>query len=232
MKKLKENVLDNPAWEALNSVHAQFALGNANAKRYKSEVLPFTGCEDGSMVTLDPFIEAGESFFIIGDELPVMPSGCTIELELPCAQMLLRKPFAEIQSPGNSVVIEQMNASNAEEMHDLITAVQPGYYNKNTHMLGSYFGIRDGGRLVAMAGERMRINGFSELSAICTLPGYTGRGFAQQLIAKLCNLHASQNVVSFLHVALANQRAIQLYQHLGFEERRTIMFRRIRKSNS
>src|SRR5206468_921875 len=105
---------------------------------------------------------------------------------------------------------------------------QPGYYNTGTRLLGSYLGIRQEGRLVAMAGERMRLPGFSELSAICTLAGYTGRGYAQQLIAQLCHLHTKNNIVSFLHVALTNQRAIALYEHMVFFQRRTIIFRKMK----
>ena len=114
-------------------------------------------------------------------------------------------------------------------MYRLINQVQPGYYLRNTCQLGSYFGIRKNGKLVAMAGERMRLTGFSELSAICTLPGYTGLGYAQQLMQKLCRLHVAAGIVSFLHVTLSNQRAIRLYRHMGFEKRREIVFRKIQK---
>jgi len=226
---MNQTVLDNPAWEALNGPHSDFAEGTNAAKRYRKDILPFAACKDGekgSMISLDGFVAAGESFYIIGALLPVLPGGWKVEYELPCAQMILKEQLAATE---NSVVIEPLGDGNANEMFDLVNTVQPGYYNIGTRLLGSYFGIRQEGRLVAMAGERMRLNGFSELSAICTLPGYTGRGYAQQLIAQLCRLHSKNNIVSFLHVALTNQRAISLYKHMGFYERRTIIFRKIKK---
>lgn len=230
---MNQSVLDNPAWEALNSLHANFAYGTNEAKRYRYDVLPFTGCKDGekgSMITLDDFIARDESFYIIGEVLPVLPARWAVEYELPCAQMVLKKAGGIPPAvTGNAAVAEQLGGNNANEMFDLINTVQPGYYNTGTRLLGSYLGIRQEGRLVAMAGERMRLPGFSELSAICTLTGYTGRGYAQQLIAELCQLHAKNNIVSFLHVALTNQRAIGLYEHMGFYQRRTIIFRKMKK---
>jgi len=230
---MNQSVLDNPAWEALNSLHAHFAYGTNEAKRYRHDVLPFTACRNGdkgSMITLDDFIARDESFYIIGDRLPVLPASWLVEYELPCAQMVLKDAgVAQTAVKGNSAVIEALDGNNANEMFDLINTVQPGYYKTGTRLLGSYLGIRQEGRLVAMAGERMRLPGFSELSAICTLPNYTGRGYAQQLIAALCQLHEKNDIVSFLHVALTNQRAIGLYEHMGFYQRRTIVFRKMKK---
>lgn len=230
---MEASLLDNPAWSALTTAQAAFAAGTGNALRYAPGLLPFTACAgggNGSMLELEPFTERGEAFFIIGD-LPALPAGWTVELELPCAQMLLQtmlsvKPAARADMPA----LVQLGPADAAEMLALITSVQPGYYLRNTHLLGNYFGIRENGRLVAMAGERMRMTGYSELSAICTLPGYTGRGYAQQLMQRLCVEHAAAGIVSFLHVALTNQRAIGLYEHMGFRQRRRIVFRRIKKA--
>jgi ribosomal protein S18 acetylase RimI-like enzyme len=230
---MKNIVLDNPAWEALISQHAGFAQGADTAKRYRPGILPFTGCRnagEGSMKDLDPFINYGETFYIIGDDLPALPADWIIEHQLPCAQMLLKTPAVIQPKPADEpVIIEQLGEADAGEMFDLINSVQPGYYNADTRLLGTYYGIKEEGRLVAMAGERMRLTGFSELSAICTLPQYAGRGYAQKLITQLCHLHAKAGIISFLHVALSNHRAIRLYEHMGFEQRRTIIFRRIRK---
>ncbi|MEO5590996.1 MAG: GNAT family N-acetyltransferase [Chitinophagaceae bacterium] len=226
-------VLDNPAWEALISVHKGFAHGTENAKRYRHGILPFAGyskADRGSMEDLNGFTNRGEIFYIIGDYLPLLPADWVIEYELPCAQMLLNTPASiQLHTQDVSVSIEQLGEDDAAEMFNLISTVQPGYYNTDTRLLGTYYGIKEGNKLVAMAGERMRLTGFSELSAICTLAEYTGRGYAQKLITKLCNLHAKTGIISFLHVALSNHRAIRLYEHMGFTQRRTIIFRRIRK---
>jgi len=125
--------------------------------------------------------------------------------------------------------IELLGEANSAEMYDLISRIQPGYYNIDTRLLGNYYGIRQEGRLVAMAGERMRLTGFTELSAICTDPGYTGLGYAQLLIAHICDIHFREGINSMLHVALSNERAIRLYEHMGFRHRREISFWRCRK---
>jgi len=218
-------MLDNPAWWALNTLHKDFARGTDHAKRYRKGFLPFIACTD-TLDDLVPWIEPGEVFYIIG-RLPALPKGWTMEFELPCAQMVLS---ALPNSPLMGLPpIEILGPDNATEMFDLINSIQPGYYNINTRQLGNYYGIRQQGRLVAMAGERMQFPGFSELSAICTDPSYTGRGYAQHLITHICREQAASNITPFLHTALTNQRAIKLYEHLGFRRRREISFWRCKK---
>ncbi|HVI43913.1 MAG TPA: GNAT family N-acetyltransferase [Chitinophaga sp.] len=221
---MKETILDNPAWNALCSVQAGFATGTPQARRYRQDILPFIGFHstaDNSIQQLDQWINPGESFFIIGD-LPVLPQGWTIMNELPCAQMVL--DVVPLPVATKDVTVSLLSDADAADMLELINAVQPGYFNTNTRLLGNYYGIRVDRRLVAMAGERMRMTGFSELSAIVTLPGFTGRGYAQLLMQELIQYHAGNGVVSFLHVALTNERAIGLYEHMGFRHRRTISF--------
>jgi len=199
-------------------------------KRYAPGILPFVGfAPDGGPMELDPFITADESFYVIG-ELPPLPPHWTLELELPCAQLLAPDDLRGLPS-GTEIVVE-LGEADKEEMFRLITRVQPGYYHPDTRQLGDYFGIRKDGILVAMAGERMRMTGYSELSAVCTLPEYTGRGYAQQLMAHLCRRQAAAGITSFLHVAKVNQRALRLYEHLGFRYRRDIAFRRVRKEDA
>jgi len=171
-------------------------------------------------------IDAGEQFYVIG-ELPALPANWALESELPCAQLLAPDDPGALPKPVER--IEMLGPDDREEMFALIDAVQPGYYLPDTRQLGEYFGIRRDGRLVAMAGERMRLTGFCEISAVCTSPDYTGNGYAQQLIGHLCRRHAAAGTFSFLHVSLANARALRLYEHLGFRHRRDISFFRVRK---
>jgi ribosomal protein S18 acetylase RimI-like enzyme len=227
--KLKnmETALDNPAWWALDSYHASFAVGGDLAKRYQPGILPFAACHPASqdsVAALDPLIKGGESFYLIG-ELPTPPAGWVIEVELPCAQMI---GPAAITAPED-VPISLLGEADKEEMYDLITGVQPGYYNRDTLRLGTYYGIRMNGRLVAMAGERLRLKRYTELSAICTHTEYRGQQYAQRLIARLCRMHYTSGIIPFLHVATSNERAIRLYEYMGFTHRRQISFWRIRK---
>jgi len=227
LKNMK-TALDNPAWWALDSYHANFAIGGDLAKRYQPGILPFAACHpvgQDSVAALDPLINPGESFYLIG-ELPTPPAGWIVELELPCAQMI---GPAAITAPDD-VPLSLLGEADKEEMYDLITSAQPGYYNRDTLRLGTYYGIRMNGKLVAMAGERLRLKGYTELSAICTHPEYRGQQYAQRLIARLCQLHHAAGIAPFLHVAASNERAIRLYEYMGFTHRRQISFWRIRKT--
>ena len=222
-----ESLLDHPAWSALNTEQAAFAQGTAEAKRYRHEILPFSALAPGrDAADLDPLIMQGESFYLIGD-LPALPNHWTLEVELPCAQ-LIAPPSLTIPSAAQEEIV-LLGEVDKTEMFQLITRVQPGYYHPDSWQLGEYYGIRKDGRLVAMAGERMRLTGFSELSAVCTLPEYTGRGYAQHLMAQLCRRQRAAGITPFLHVSKANSRALRLYEHLGFHHRRDITFWRVKK---
>ncbi|MBS0029988.1 GNAT family N-acetyltransferase [Chitinophaga sp. 22321] len=227
---MKEIMLDNPAWGALTSEQASFAIGTDHAKRYQPGIVPFIACDDPQadhLAALDAWILPGETFYIIGD-LPALPQGWVLEHELPCAQMVLRSSMPPMMDE-EGITVSLLGEADATEMYDLINSLQPGYYNRDTRLLGTYYGIRLEGKLVAMAGERMRLTGFTELSAICTHKDYAGRGYAQRLINRLCRQQADAGIISYLHVSLANERAIRIYDHMGFEQRRTISFRRVRK---
>lgn len=227
---MKETILDNPAWGALTSEHAHFAQGAAQAKRYQRGIVPFVAVavtNDNSIAVLDAWIDGGESFYVIG-ELPPLPAGWVVENELPCAQMVLKTLPAPLPAADEEMIV-LLGPEDANDMYALINSIQPGYYNPDTRLLGNYYGIRQEGKLVAMAGERIRMTGFTELSAICTHPDFTGRGYAQKLITRLCHQQAGAGITSFLHVAVSNARAIRLYEHMGFEQRRVISFHRVKK---
>jgi ribosomal protein S18 acetylase RimI-like enzyme len=214
--------LDNPAWYALTETHASFALGNEAVKRYRPDIVAFAAhhftTTDRSTL-FDQLIQPGETFFIIGD-LPQLPAHYTLLVRLVCEQMVCTTP---IHVPVTAT-IEILSEANDDEMESLINLVQPGYYKRGTRLMGDYFGIRSEGRLVAITGERMRMNGFTEISAVVTHPDFAGRGFAKQLVAHVVNKNLEQGIVPFLHVAQSNERAVRLYQYLGFSSRRNIDF--------
>lgn len=221
--------LDNPAWWALTGVQQSFAIGTKHVKRYQRGTLPFAAYDletKESITVLDEFLEAGEVFFLIG-ELPPLPAHWTLLKELPCAQMINQ---AAVTPPEGEISIAHLTEVYSNEMYNLIQKVQPGYYEHNTHRLGSYYGIWQQDKLVAIAGERMRLEELTEISAICTDPEYTGRKYAQHLIAHLCNTNLTQGNISFLHVLETNQRAIGLYEYIGFTKRRTISFWQLKKT--
>lgn len=223
--------LDNPAWWALTGVQQSFAVGTTHAKRYHKGILPFAAWEAGheaSLQSLTQWLEPGEIFYLIG-ELPALPADFTMIKELTCVQMILQQ---KINLTPASFTISPLNASHRDEMFNLINKVQPGYYEKDTGRLGNYYGIWQQNQLVAIAGERMRLENLTEISAICTDPAYTGRQYAQYLIAHLCNTNLQMGNTPFLHVLQTNYRAIRLYEYLGFKQRRMIPFWQIEQKVS
>ena len=133
---------------------------------------------------------------------------------------MLRKPAdREIRE-----TITPLNQHFGKDLFQLVNLVQPGYFRPGTIELGAYYGIFKDGKLVAAAGERMKMNDYTEVSAIVTHPGYTGMGYAKQLIAYTVSQIQAQNKTAYLHVAETNTPAIHLYERLGFVTRRKISF--------
>jgi len=220
--------LDNPAWWALLGIQAAFATGAAHVKRYRRGILPFAAYDQGareSMEALNDWLEPGEIFYLIGG-LPPLPAGWELVKELPCVQMILPSP---IVMAADDVVVTPLTAARSADMYNLINKVQPGYYEPGTNQLGDYYGILQQDKLVAIAGERMRLQQLTEISAICTDPDYTGRKYAQHLITHLCNTNLDRGNTPFLHVLQTNVRAISLYEYMGFIQRRMISFWQLKR---
>lgn len=221
--------LDNPAWFALNGPQQSFAEPNNYVKRYRVNNLPFAAYDHDhpeQLHLLDSQLQPGEIFFLIG-AIPALPANWNILAELPCLQMINTRTVTPLPDAPE---IHLLDAAHKQAMIDLVLRVQPGYFAPDTYQLGKYYGIWQDGKLVAMAGERMRVTGMNELSAICTDPQYTGRKYAQHLVTKLCTEHHKQSIIPFLHVLTSNERAIKLYGFMGFETRRTISFWKLQKS--
>lgn len=213
--------LDSPVWWALSSTHQPFAMEAAHVKRYRHGILPFAAYEPNNPTginALNTLLKAGDVFYLLG-ELPPLPAGWVLLKELPCLQMIIESP---VHVAGSTAPISLLTAADSDEMFQLVNTVQPGYYERGTATLGDYYGIRQEGRLVAIAGERMRMDGLTEVSAVCTHPDYTGRQYAQHLTAQVCNAILDRGDIPFLHVLQTNERAIRLYEYLGFTKRRAI----------
>jgi len=224
MNHLNFDVLNNPIWYALQTIHKKFAFGTNTFQRYPSDILKFVGCENSDSAKLneiEPWIYKDEKIFMVG-KLPSIPSNWETSGKLDCVQMIC---VNEIILPiKNDSHIYQLDKNDQEEMFKLINLVQPGLYNYNTPLLGNYFGIKVNENLVSMAGERLCINGLTEISAVCTHPSFTGRGYAMQLVALVANNNIKEGSLPFLHLVNTNIRAAKIYELLGFSQRRTIEF--------
>jgi len=123
--------------------------------------------------------------------------------------------------------IASLTCTNAAEMVTLTDLAFPGFFRKRTCAMGSYYGVRSGGQLIAMGGERLALDGYSEISAICTHPAHRGKGLAASLIWRVVGDHRRNGTVSWLHVSAANQPALKLYLRMGFKVVRTVTLHRV-----
>jgi GNAT superfamily N-acetyltransferase len=220
--------LDNPIWEALHSHHARFASRDGGAARYAPEVAPFAAVGDTdprSPAALARLMTSGEHLYGVGP-MPAASPLLGVEDHGPLAQMVWTAPF-EAPSEAKVTILTQ---AHLDDMLELTALVYPEYFRPRTPEMGRYLGIYDGPRLAAMAGERMYLGSWREVSAVCTHPDYLGRGLARQLMAEICEGIRRRGETPFLHVSFANKRAKTLYDRLGFVERSAIPYWVVRRS--
>src|SRR4029077_16164652 len=149
---------------------------------------------------------------------PNLPAGWAIVFQVNSSQMA----WNDSVPPPVKHDIEELNISQVDEMLALVELTKPGPFFRRTPELGSYLGIREAGQIVAMAGERLRPLGYTEISAVCTHPDYRGRGYASSLVSALIQKIVERGEIPFLHVRTENIGAIHVYEKLGFKTRRVI----------
>ena len=216
------HALDNPVWHSLATQHSGLALTADGAARYPAAIVPFAAISEPTTRAanqLTSLVDDAESVFIVG-VAPEPPPGWQLEPKKPVLQMVCSSRMDEV--PGPQVTV--MGGEQAPDMLELTDLVFPGFFRPRTLEMGDYIGIYDGRRLVAMAGERMRLDGWQELSAVCTHPDYTGRGYAQRLLSILCNSAFDRGFTPFLHVYADNERAIGVYRRMSFVDRTVLPF--------
>ena len=221
-----DDVLDNLPWHALNSDHARFAQSAPLARKYRSDIAPFAGTLNDSPESfrqLHDLLTPGEAIYVMGNP-PPPAFGLTCGEGLPCLQMLAHDvPKQPYSTNGPEPPIVRLSPQHAGAMVELTGLAFPGFFRTRTHEMGVYYGIHSNGQLVAMAGERMAIPHYREISGVCTHPAHTGKGFAARLISHLMQEHTQAGVQSLLHATSTNTRAIDLYKRLGFVVRTEIV---------
>lgn len=219
---IQEHKLDNPAWYSLHEIHHNFAIEYKGIKFYNPKYCPFGGSIDKDIATkgISEYSNLADSFFVIGEK-PLLGDTVNLKRNLICNQMLLKK---QIELELKEEIISLQNESQREDLFNLVSLVQPGYFKNKTADLGKYFGIYKDDKLVAVSGERMQMNDFTEISAIVTHPNHTGNGYAKQLIKYTTDQVFQEKKTPYLHVVESNVHAIRLYEKLGFTTRRKINF--------
>jgi ribosomal protein S18 acetylase RimI-like enzyme len=168
----------------------------------------------------------GADVVLMGNGLYGPPAGWDLVLEGPGIQMVGERLDPPDSAPDPATPTPSpLGRSDVADMLALVAAARPGPFRDRTHELGKYAGIREGGRLVAMAGERLRLPGYTEISAVATLPSHRRRGLAAVLVRSIAAGIAEEGSVPFLNVAAQNETALRLYTALGFRIRRELHFR-------
>lgn len=217
--------LDNPVWHSLSESHKEFAIEYEGVKFYNPEYCPFGGFDSlYKSEDVDDYAELVDNFFIVGEK-PSFSDNLKLKAEVVCLQMIIDKPV--VGEITNEIV--PLTSKYTDALYELVNLVQPGYFKKKTALLGNYFGIFENNDLVAVTGERMKMNDFVEISAVVTHPDHGGKGYAKQLVTHVANTVFSQDKVPYLHVVNSNIGAIKLYEKLGFSTRREISFWNITK---
>jgi len=215
------HALDNPVWNALAGPHARFATGRGSALHYDREVAPFSAISEATpqaYADLAADLPANTEARLFRPSVEPLPAGWEELDRFPLLQMVASR------DPGDvDVATTLLTAADSAAMLDLVAATKPGPFGPRTPLLGRYLGIWQGGRLVAMAGERLRVTGHVELSGICVHPEARGKGYAAALTRRLMRLAFEGGEVPFLHVRPDNVGAVALYKRLGFETRRELV---------
>ncbi|HWE91019.1 MAG TPA: GNAT family N-acetyltransferase [Pseudonocardiaceae bacterium] len=218
---LDDAVLDNPVWSALSGSHAGFAQSVGRAARYPADISPFVGLADpadpGAWRDLHRLVGAGRKVGMSGTA--ATPAGWRVLARIPGVQLVDSALRAEPDPDA-----QPLGSTDLPEMLDLVRRTEPGPFERRTIELGGYLGIRRHGRLVAMAGQRMRPVGWTEISAVCTDPAFRGQGLAGRLVRAVAVGIRGRGETPFLHAAADNAGAIRLYEAIGFTLRREVTF--------
>ncbi len=217
-------MLTNPVWNALISRQASISEGNDLARRFPADIGPFAGLHSltpEAWNALKPLVLPNDPITVPLNVYAAPPDDWELLHVFSITQMVLEQP---LPSKRNEKGLEPMALTSADvpDMLALTELTKPGPFRQRTQEVGRYIGFRENGRLVAMAGERMQLDGYTEISAVCTHPEFAGRGYASQLMTAVAQGILADGHTPFLHVLTENVSAIHVYEKLGFRTVRPI----------
>jgi GNAT superfamily N-acetyltransferase len=214
---MPEDPLLDSVWNALHTLHAHFALRNGPAVRYPADVVPFAALANADHSNISPLAQLlapSEHVYLVGPQ-PHPAKNLDVGSPISCFQMIFPAPPPPNHTATDTPIL-RMTSDDAPAMVALTDLAFPGFFRARTHVMGTYYGIRIDNELVAMAGERLAVPGFREISAVVTHPAYTGRGYAALLLNRPLQDQATAGLKSFLHLSEHNSRAIAILQAYGF----------------
>ena len=213
--------LDHPIWTALTTTQQSLAEGDARARRYPTEITPFAAMPDMSdenFAALGALMSPQDIAVLFTPDAVSPPAEFKVVLADTGEQMI----GTPVEMPLDGVDIVTLGAEDVSAMMELTALTKPGPFSARTHELGTFLGIRVGGNLVAMAGERMKPAGYTEITAVCVHPSHRGRGYGQMLLGAVSRQILARDEIPFLHVFSSNESAIALYKRQGMEIRRSL----------
>jgi predicted GNAT family acetyltransferase len=227
--------LERVIWTALTTRQVHLGEGDALARRYLVDVAPFAALADETPAAyraLHALLQPDETVALLSQkELRPIDALQATRIGLLHRMIATHTPEAGGDSAAAPDVI-RLGVADTDEMLDLVQKTRPGPFGKRTPEMGNYIGMRDGGRLIAMAGERMRIDGYVEISAVCVDENWRGKGLAGRLIQVLRGEIERREETPFLHVFGENHAAIALYERLGFEVCDTLVLSRLGRAEA
>jgi len=211
--------LDRPVWTSLNTRQRGLSVGGELARRYDPKINVFAATREDSDAAgqaLGALAQPGQSLFRLQVDPIPLPPGFEVSRSGRGVQMIAAGPIGPIEGPAK---IQPLTGAHAPQMVALATLTEPGPFLAKTHLMGRFWGVFREGRLAAMAGERMRLPGYTEVSGVCTHPDFEGQGLARRLSAHVANDIQARGDTPFLHAWTSNARAVGLYERLGFVKR-------------
>jgi predicted GNAT family acetyltransferase len=217
--------LDNAVWWSLSSGHTHFAGVRGRARMYRPDVSVFAAVDQFDATSWNDLAAlvgpAGTCVLFCAEVPRELPIGWTDRIRGRGRQMILEPTQLAHVEP---ISLRRLTGDDVPQMLDLVAKTNPGPFRLRTVEMGRYYGHFEGTVLCAMAGERLTVDGYTEISAVCTLPDARGRGSASALTHHVAAGILARGAQPFLHVAESNEPARRLYQRLGFTERRVVDF--------
>lgn len=211
-----KHVLDNPIFTALASGNQNLSKGNDPIKYFNKDVAPFIGFSENSQGNFDAaydMISRENPLVFVSRDRTIAQSKWTVLQQIPGWQMIYNGDAFDVDTSNLVALTDE----HVPQMIELTQLTNPGPFGLHTIDFGHYYGIFDGEKLVAMAGQRLNPIPYAEISAVCTHPDHNGKGYARQLMQFHANRIKAAGEIPFLHVRDDNTRAIKVYKDLGFE---------------
>ncbi len=228
---LMEHILDNPIWSALTLNNAELAFGDEKVKFFDKEVSPFVAVKENNAESFDHLhhllLHAGPVIFA-STEKPNLSSNWIILQSIEGFQMV-HNGSTQSTAEINPVLL---NKTHIPEMLALTQLTKPGPFNARTIEFDHYYGVFENGELAAMTGQRLCVENYAELSAVCTHPSHLGKGYARHLLLFHIKRLLGEGKIPYLHVRYDNERAINLYKGVDFEVRKDIAFYVLKKNEA